>query len=312
MYTVKVSKVVEEFQLENLTPETSIQNKILTKSEVNRPALQLTGFYEHFDNDRLQIIGRVEHSYLAGLPEAKRREVLSQLFAFHLPCVVICKNLEPFPEMLTYAREYDVPFFRTSESTSAFMAEIIRWLKSQLAERVTIHGVLVDIYGEGILIIGESGIGKSETALELIKRGHRLVADDAVEIKRVSHHTLVGTSPELIRNFIELRGIGIIDVKELFGVSSVKQSQNIDLVIKLEMWDGKKNYDRLGLTEEFMEILGNKLVCNSIPIRPGRNVAVICESAAINHRQKKMGYDSVQVLNERINRNIGVDIEERE
>ena len=312
MYSVKISKLVEEFQLENLVPDIILQNKMLTKSEVNRPALQLTGFYEHFDNDRLQIIGRVEYSYLSGLPEDKRKQVLSQLFAFHLPCIVICKDLEPFPEMFEYAKEYNVPFFRTSESTSAFMAEIIRWLKNQLAERVTIHGVLVDIYGEGILIIGESGIGKSETALELIKRGHRLVADDAVEIKKVSHSTLIGSSPELIRNFIELRGIGIIDVKELFGVSSVKQSQTIDLVLKMEMWDGKKNYDRLGLTADYMEILGNRLVCNSIPIRPGRNVAVICESAAINHRQKKMGYDSVQVLNERISRNIGIDFDEKE
>ncbi len=308
MYSVKIEKVVEEFQLENILPEIDIKNKVLTKSEVNRPALQLVGFYEHFDNDRMQIIGRIEHSYLRGLEPQVRKDILRQLFAFHLPCIVICKNLKIFPEMLEYAKKYDVPLFRTADGTSNFMAEIIRWLKGQLAERITMHGVLVDVYGEGILIIGESGIGKSETALELIKRGHRLVADDAVEIKRVSHNSLIGTSPELIRYFIELRGIGIIDVKELFGVSSVKLSQNIDLVIRLEMWDGEKNYDRLGLAEEYIEILGNKLICNSIPIRPGRNVAVICESAAINHRQKKMGYNAAQVLNDRINKSMGMDL----
>lgn len=306
MYSVKIEKLVEEFHLQNLS-NTPLKNRILKRSEVNRPALQLAGFYEHFDDDRLQIMGRVEHSYLRQLDLGVRNRVLKQLFAFQVPGIVLCKSLEPFPEMLEYAERYDVPLLRTKDSTSNFMAELIRWLKGQLAERITMHGVLVDIYGEGILIIGESGIGKSETALELIKRGHRLVADDAVEIKRISHTTLVGTSPELIRYLIELRGIGIVDVKELFGVSSVKLSQNIDLVIRLEMWDGKKNYDRLGLSEESIEILGNQVVCNAIPIRPGRNVAVICESAAINHRQKRMGYDAAQVLNERINKSIGIE-----
>lgn len=307
MYSVKIEKIAEEFELENILPQIKLQHRILTKSEVNRPALQLAGFYEHFDDDRLQIIGRVEHSYLRQLELNVRKKVLRQLFAFQVPAIILCKDLEPFPEMLDYAETYDVPLLRTKDTTSNFMAELIRWLKGQLAERVTMHGVLVDIYGEGILIIGESGVGKSETALELIKRGHRLVADDAVEIKRISHTTLVGTSPELIRYLIELRGIGIIDVKELFGVSSVKLSQNIDLVIRLEIWDGKKDYERLGLSEEYIEILGNKVVCNSIPIRPGRNVAVICESAAINHRQKKMGYDAARALNERINKSIGIE-----
>lgn len=306
MYSVKIEKLIEEFQLENLLPEIDISKKFLSKSEINRPALQLAGFYEHFDNDRLQIIGKVEHSYLRTLEPDLRHKVLHDLFAFQVPCVVVCKELEIFPEMLDYAKKFQVPLLRSQSATSSFIAESIRWLMGELAERVTIHGVLVDIYGEGILITGESGIGKSETALELIKRGHRLVADDAVEIKRVSHNTLVGTSPEIIRYFIELRGIGIIDVKELFGVSSVKLSQNIDLVLRLEMWDSEKNYDRIGMTEEYIEILGNKLVCNSIPVRPGRNVAIICESAAMNHRQKKMGYNSVEVLNERINKSIGL------
>lgn len=301
MYSVALEKIVEEFGLENLVPEIDLQGKVLEKSEVNRPALQLTGFYDYFDNDRVQVMGRVEKGYLNTLPEMERKAVLRQFFAFQVPCVVICKDLEVFPEMLEYAREYQVPFFRTKEGTSSFVAEIIRWLRTQLAERVTLHGVLVDVYGEGILIMGESGIGKSETALELIKRGHRLVADDAVEIKRISHSLLVGTAPELIRYFIELRGIGIIDVKELFGVGSVKETQNIDLVIQLEMWDGENTGDRLKLTDEYIEILGNRVVCTTIPIRPGRNVAVICESAAINHRQKKMGYNAGKVLEQRIN-----------
>lgn len=307
MYCVSMEKFVKEFNLENVLPEIKLKNKMLTKDEINRPALQMAGFFEHFDNDRVQLMGMVEHTYLSKLDAEFRRNVLKKIFAFQIPCFVICRNLKIFPEMLEYAKEFDVPVFRTSDGTSDFMGEVIRWLKSELADRITMHGVLVDIYGEGILIIGESGIGKSETALELIKRGHRLVADDAVEIKRVSHSTLVGTSPELIRYFIELRGIGIIDVKELFGVSSVKQTQNIDLVVKLEMWNEEKEYDRLGLTEEYIDILGNKLICNSIPIRPGRNVAVICESAAINHRQKKMGYNAAKVLNDRINKSIGLE-----
>lgn len=278
MYKVSLEKLVEEFQLKSLLPEISLEGKELTKSGVNRPALQMAGFFEHFDCDRVQVMGKVEHTYLSKLEPMFRENVLRQIFAYHIPCFVVCYELEIFPEMLVYAKEFDVPIFTTEDNTSDFMGEVIRWLKHQLAERITMHGVLVDIYGEGALIIGESGIGKSETALELIKRGHRLVADDAVEIKRISHSSLSGSAPELIRYFIELRGIGIINVRELFGVGSVKQVQNIDLVIKLEMWDDEREYDRLGLTEEYMEILGNKVTCNAIPIRPGRNVAVICEA----------------------------------
>lgn len=300
MYSVPMEKFVKEFNLVSLLPEINLENKVLNKSEVNRPALQMAGFFEYFDCDRVQVMGRVEYTYLSRLEPVFREEVLRQIFEFHIPCFVICKDLEIFPEMLVFAKEFDVPIFSTTDGTSDFMGEVIRWLRAELAERITMHGVLVDIYGEGILIMGESGIGKSETALELIKRGHRLVADDAVEIKRVSHSTLSGTSPELIRYFIELRGIGIIDVRELFGVGSIKQTQNIDLVIKLEMWDEEKEYDRLGLKDEYIEILGNKIICNSIPIRPGRNLAVICEAAAINHRQKKLGYNAAQVLNDRV------------
>ena len=304
IYTVSMEKFVKEFELENLTPQVDFSEKVLTSSDVNRPALQLAGFFEHFDSDRVQVIGMVEHTYLSKLEPDFRENVLRQIFSFKIPCIVISRNLSIFPEMVMFATEFNVPVVRTKESTSDFMAECIRWLNVEVAQRITIHGVLVDIYGEGILIMGESGIGKSETALELIKRGHRLVSDDAVEIKRVSHKTLVGTSPELIRYFIELRGIGILDIKQLYGAAAVKQTQTIDLVVKLEMWDEDKEYDRLGLTEEYTEILGNKILCNSIPIRPGRNVAMICEAAAINHRQKKMGYNAAQVLHERIAKSI--------
>jgi HPr kinase/phosphorylase len=225
----------------------------------------------------------------------------------NVSCIIICRGLAPFPEMLEYADEFQVPLLGSPDSTTDFMGEAIRWLKVHLAPRITLHGVLVDIYGEGVLIMGESGIGKSETALELIKRGHRFVADDAVEVKRVSHQTLIGSCPELIRYFIELRGIGIIDVKQMFGVESIKATQSIDLIIKLELWDKKKKYDRLGLREEFLDILGNNVVCHSIPIRPGRNLAIICESAAINHRQKKMGYNAAKILNERVISNMTVE-----
>lgn len=306
MYSAELTKIVEEFQLENVLPEISLKGRSIIRKEINRPALQLTGFYERFDNDRLQVIGRVEHSYLQSLPEEIRRQAIRHLFQYHIPCLIICKNLPIFPEMLEYGRKYNVPIFRTAQNTTDFAAEIIFWLRGELAERVMLHGVLVDIYGEGVLIMGASGIGKSETALELIKRGHRLIADDAVEIKKIADRTLVGTCPEMIRYLIELRGIGIINVKDLFGVGAVKQKKNIDMVIKLELWDGKSgSYDRLGLDDQYMEILGNKVRCNTIPIRPGRNVAIICESAAMMNRQKKMGTHTALDFEQRILQNAG-------
>lgn len=301
MYSAELTKFMEDFRLENLTPEISLQGRYIARSEVNRPALQLAGFYERFDNDRMQVIGRVEHSYLLSLSAEKRCEAILHLFQYHIPCLILCKNLEVFPEMLEYAKKYDTPIFRTTQITTDFVAELIFWLRDELADRVMLHGVLLDIYGEGVLITGASGIGKSETALELIKRGHRLVADDAVEIKKIADRRLVGTCPELIRYYIELRGIGIINVKELFGIGAIKERKDIDLVIQLELWDGKTgSYDRLGLNEEYIEILGNKVLCNRIPIRPGRNVAVICESAAISNRQKKMGSSGAMEFEQRI------------
>ena len=304
MYSVSIEKFVAEFNLENLMPEIPLDGRLITSGEVNRPALQLAGYFDYFEDTVVQIMGKVECSYLEKLEPMFREDVLQKLFSFNFPCLIICNNLPIFPEVRIFAKEHGVPVFRTSEQESDFMGEISRWLKKEVAERVTIHGVLVDIYGEGILILGDSGIGKSEAALELIKRGHRLVADDAVEIKKISHETLIGTCPELIRYFIEIRGIGILDVRELFGVGSIKQEQSIDLVVKLEMWDEERVYDRIGLVEEYFEILGNKVVCNSIPIRSGRNIAVICEAAAVNCRQRKLGYNAAKVLSDRLDKKI--------
>lgn len=307
MYSVSLDELIKEFHLKNLTENIDLSDKTINIAQVNRPALQLAGFFEHFECERLQIMGLVECTYIDEMTPEFRQETLKRIFSHKMPCVVLCRGLNPQPEMLFYAMANNIPILQSEDTTSDFMSEVIRWLKVQLAPRTTMHGVLVDIYGEGVLITGESGIGKSEAALELVKRGHRLVADDAVEIKKVSHNTLVGSCPELIRYFIEVRGIGIINVKHMFGVQSVKDTQGIDLVIKLEAWEKGKEYDRLGLHEEYMDILGNQVVCHTIPIRPGRNVAVICESAAINRREKKMGYNAAQALNDRIMNNCITD-----
>lgn len=291
---VSLKEIIEKFKLENLTPEVPVDEIFITKPDINRPALQLTGFMEDFDNDRVQIIGNVEHSYLMKHQDGIER--MKKFLRLGIPCVVFCRGFSIEPEIIDEARKCNVAILRTDKTTSSFMAEIIRWLNVQLAPSMTIHGVLVDVYGEGILITGESGIGKSEAALELIKRGHRLVSDDAVIIKKVSDDTLIGMSPEITRHFIELRGIGIINVKALFGVECVKNTQQIDLVINLEDWDREKEYDRMGLEEHYVNFLGNNVVCHNIPIRPGRNLAIICESAAVNCRQKKMGYDAAKEL----------------
>ena len=304
MKGVQLSKMVQELNLHNKTPDVDISKKRITLPDINRPALQLTGYLEHFENERVQIIGYVEYTYLLHLSREKKMEAFERFVASKIPCVIFSTKTEPDEDMINLAIKYDVPIFVTDQTTSTFMAEIIRWLNVELAPCISIHGVLVDVYGEGVLIMGESGIGKSEAALELIKRGHRLVSDDVVEIRRVSDATLVGSAPDITRHFIELRGIGIIDVKTLFGVESVKDTQSIDLVIKLEEWDKDKEYDRLGLEEEYTEFLGNRVVCHSLPIRPGRNLAVIVESAAVNHRQKKMGYNAAQELYRRVQANL--------
>lgn len=300
MASVKLQQIIEKMKLENVTPELDISKIKIIQPDINRPALQLAGYFEHFEAIRIQIIGFVEYTYMQGLPEERQREIYTKFLSFDIPAIVFCRDLEPDDLFKQIAIENKIPLLKTQKATSAFTAEIIKWLNVRLAPCISVHGVLVDIYGEGVLITGESGIGKSEAALELIKRGHRLVTDDAVEIRRVSEETLVGSAPDITKHFIELRGIGIVDVKTLFGVSSVKDTQNIDLVIRLEDWDKEKEYDRLGLEEEYTEFLGIKVVCHNIPIRPGRNLAIICESAAINHRQKRMGYNAAQELYRRV------------
>ena len=302
--TVELKKIVEKMNLKNLTPDVELNDKKVEVPDINRPALQLSGFFEHFDSERVQIIGYVEYTFLEKMDEEKKREVYKTLLSYKIPCIIFCRNLPPEQMLLDMAVEADVPIFITEKKTSAFTAEIIRWLNVQLAPCISIHGVLVDVYGVGVLIMGESGIGKSEAALELVKRGHRLVSDDVVEIRKVSDETLVGSAPDITRHFIELRGIGIVDVKTLFGVLSVRETQNIDLVITLEEWDKEKEYDRLGLEEQYTEFLGNKVVCHQLPIRPGRNLAVIVETASINYRQKKMGYNAAQELYKRVQQNL--------
>ena len=301
---VTLTEMVQKMNLKNLTPNVELVGKEVNIPDVNRPALQLSGFFEHFDSDRVQIIGYVEYTYLQTLTEERKTEIYEKMLKRKVPCVVFSRSLPPEESFLRIAQERDVPVFSTEKKTSSFMSELIRWLNVKLAPCISIHGVLVDVYGVGVLIMGESGIGKSEAALELIKRGHRLVTDDVVEIRKVSDETLVGSAPDITKHFIELRGIGIVDVKSMFGVQSVRETQNIDLVITLEDWSRDKEYDRLGLEEEYTEFLGNKVVCHSIPIRPGRNLAIIVESAAVNHRQKQMGYNAAQELYKRVQENL--------
>ena len=300
MSGVKITDLIEKMDLKNLTPDIDLTDRYITVPEVNRPALQLTGYFDHFDSVRVQIIGVVENNYLETLDKEQKKQIYTQLLSYEIPCLVYTTSIEPDEELLRQANETGIPVFRTDKRTSPFQAEVIRWLNVQLAPCISILGVLVDVYGVGVLIRGESGIGKSEVALELIKRGHRLVTDDAVEIRKVSDDTLVGSAPVITKHMIELRGIGIVDVKSLFGVQSVRETQNIDLVITMEEWDKNKEYDRLGLEEEYTEFLGNKVQCHTIPIRPGRNLAVIVESTAINHRQKEMGYNAAQELYRRL------------
>ncbi len=301
---LKVDKIIEKMELKVLTPDIDTSQKMVMVPDVNRPALQLAGFFDHFDSERVQIIGRVEAAYMETMEKLTRIDRYGQLLSYNVPCIIFCRDEQPDEQMIAAARKYQIPLLQTDKTTSSFEAELIRWMKVMLAPTISIHGVLVDVYGEGVLITGESGIGKSEAALELIKRGHRLVTDDVVEIRKVSDETLIGTAPEITRHFIELRGIGIIDVKTLFGVESVKETQGIDMVIHLEDWDRDKEYDRFGLEEEYTEILGNKVVCHNLPVRPGRNLAVIVESAAVNWRQKKMGYNAAKELYNRVQNSI--------
>lgn len=301
---VRLQKLVEAMELKSLTPELVISDREVTESDISRPSLQLAGFFEHYAYTRIQIVGYVEYTYVETLTEERKEEIFDRLVEYDTPCFIFCRDLPPGELFLKKASAKNIPVFITDKDTSTFSSEVIRWLKEELAPKISIHGVLVDVYGVGVLIMGESGIGKSEAALELIKRGHRLVTDDVVEICKISEKSLIGRAPDITKNFIELRGIGIVDVKMLFGVQSVKETQSIDFVITLEEWDKDRQYDRLGLEEEYTEILGTKLVCHNIPIRPGRNLAIIVESAAVNHRQKQMGYNAAQELYRRVQENL--------
>ncbi|NMA33514.1 MAG: HPr kinase/phosphorylase [Clostridiaceae bacterium] len=299
MFTVKLKTLMDEFHLEPVCMTDSAGDIEVTTSDVNRPGLQLSGYMEYFGTDRIQIIGKVEMTYLASLSPQERRKRLDDYFRTGFPCLVIARDQDPFPEMVEASEKYSIPILKTKDITSRFMSGLIRYLNVMLAPRISQHGVLVEVYGEGVLILGESGVGKSETALELVKRGHRLIADDLVEIRRVSDTTLLGSAPENIRHLIEIRGIGIVDVKHLFGMGAVKMQESINLVINLELWKEGKMYDRLGLEDQFADILGISVPSLVIPVRPGRNLAIIVEVAAMNHRQKKMGYNAARFLSER-------------
>ncbi|MFR8813512.1 MAG: HPr(Ser) kinase/phosphatase [Lachnospiraceae bacterium] len=300
----KLSVVADKLHLKNFTEELNLEEHFVSMADVNRPALQLNGFYEHFEENRIQMIGMVEYAYMNNKPVEERAKIYRKLLSYDIPCLIFCRGFVPEQSLMDVAHERKIPILGTDRGTSEFMSELIFELNVLLAPCATIHGVLVDVYGEGLLITGESGIGKSEAALELVRRGHRLVADDVVEIRKTNAHTLMGCAPTITKHFIELRGIGIIDVKSLFGVESIKERQRVDFVIKLEDWKKENDYDRLGLEDEYMNILGIDVTCHSLPIRPGRNLAVICETAAVNYRQKKMGYNAAQELYRRVQDNI--------
>lgn len=298
VFTVNLEKVIHEMKLDRLYyPDKEV---LIDTADLNRPGLQITGFFDYFDPSRIQVFGMVENTYLSGLSSEVRYNSLKRLFEKQISAVILTRNSNASAEMLKLAEEFETPVLRTSQPTSSFTSSLNAYLNVELAPRITRHGVLVEVYGQGVLILGESGVGKSETAVELIKRGHRLVADDAVEIKKVSSKSLIGVSPDIIRHFIEIRGIGIVDVKNIFGMGAVKESEKIDMIIHLEAWEKGKQYDRLGLVDEYTNILGLDIPSLTIPVKPGRNLAVIFEVAAMNNRQKRMGYNAAEELNRRI------------
>ena len=306
-FFVSLDKLARESHLTvAYTPKDLDQFKVYT-AEVYRPGIMLAGYYQYFDRTRIQIIGLTELSYLNELDPEIRRTHLEKLFSFQPPAVILTRGFEPLPEMMEFAQKYGVPLLQSAEMTSPLMSSLIQALSTELAPRITRHGVLVEVYGEGILILGDSGVGKSETAIELVKRGHRLVADDAVELRKVSNRQIMGTAPENIRHFIELRGVGIVNVARVFGVGAVKVSESLDLVVQLEAWDPTKNYQRTGLESEYYDILGVNIPSTIIPVSPGRNLAVVLETAAINNRQKKMGYNAAKELLIRLGLNDTMD-----
>ncbi len=295
-FSVPLSKIVDDLHLNKVFIPDNYESIKISNAEINRPGLELTGYFEFFDNRLIQVLGNTEFSYLGRFGVEAQKMVIDSIFSFGPPAVIICRSIEPSNVIMESARLHNVAILSTSESTSDLTASVVHYLNRELAPRITRHGVLVEVYGEGCLLTGDSGVGKSETAIELIKRGHRLVADDAVEIRRTSSNTLTGQSPANIRHFIELRGIGIINARQLFGMGAVKLQEKIDLVLNLELWDSTKVYDRMGLDNEFMKILGIEVPTLTIPVKPGRNLAVIIEVAAMNNRQKKMGYNAAKDL----------------
>ena len=301
-YSVPLTRLVEVFSLEVAFAATDYESIQVTVEDVGRPGLQLAGYFDHFEPMRLQIMGNAEMSYLAKLTEQQRRNVFDRLFSYKFPALLIARNLMPDPQCLEMAKKYNVTLLRSVDATSTIISAIITYLKAALAPRITRHGVLMEIYGEGLLLIGESGIGKSEAAVELVKRGHRLIADDAVEIRKIAGSTLMGTASELIRNYVEIRGIGVINVAKLFGMGAVRAENEINLVVKVVPWDKQKEYDRLGLEDQFMELMGVKIPMHTIPVTPGRNLAVVLEVAAMNNRQRKMGYNAAVEFTEQIDR----------
>jgi len=301
-HSIALTTIIKEFDLQVVHAATDYESVRITVEDISRPGIQLSGYFDHFDPVRLQVMGNVEMSYLARLDEAERARILDRLFSYKFPALLITRNIAPGPLCVEMAKKHNVTLLRSSDPTSTITSAIIAYLKAELAPRVTRHGVLMEVYGEGVLLTGESGIGKSETAVELLKRGHRLIADDAVEIKKVSGNSLIGTAPEVIRDYIELRGIGIINVAKLYGMGAVKLDNQIDLVVNIVHWNTQEAYDRLGLEDQFTEILGVRVPMYTIPITPGRNLAVILEVAAMNNRQKKMGYNAALEFTEQINK----------
>jgi len=300
-FHVPLTTLVQEHNLEVIFASSDYASIRLTVEDVSRPGIQLAGYFEHFEPLRLQVMGNVEMGYLCQLPAQERITVLDRLFSYKFPAVLLARNLEPHEDILAVARKYDVTVLRTPEATSTIISTIITYLRGALAPRITRHGVLMEIYGEGVLLVGESGMGKSEAAVELLKRGHRLIADDAVEIRKISNSLLIGTAPAVIRNYVELRGIGIINVARLFGVGAVKAEKQINLVVNIVPWNNHESYDRMGAEVEYMDILGVKVPMNTIPITPGRNLAVILEVAAMNNRQRKMGFNAALEFMDQLN-----------
>lgn len=295
-FTVPLSSVMKELGLETIYMPENGENILISSKDVNRPGVEFTGFLDFYDNKRILVVGHTENAFLGRYSQEERERALEGLISRKPPAIIICRSLKPYPEMMEAAKRHGVALLGTADTTSSLVAALVSYMNVELAPRVTRHGVLVEVYGEGILLVGDSGVGKSETAIELIKRGHRLIADDAVEIRRVSKKSLVGTAPENIRHFIELRGIGIINARRIFGMGAVKLTEKIDMVINLEIWDKTKVYDRMGMENEYTEILGLRVPVLTIPVKPGRNLAVIIEVAAMNNRQKKMGYNAAQEL----------------